>query len=434
VTALILGLTILAITVVALRHPWVGILGWTWVSLMNPHVLHWRLESLPVAATVGGAVLIGLFITRDRRNFALGREGVVLLIFMTWMTITLPFSYHFEPSFALWTRVMKIDLMILVALVLLHSKKHIMALAWVVAVSIAFYGVKGGLFTLASGGNYRVWGPEGTYIGGNNEVALALIIVIPLLRFLQVSAANQWVKRGLLVSMLLCAVAAIGSHSRGAFLAIAAMGAVLWWRSQSRVQTGIAFIVLAVLLISFMPDAYMDRMSTIETWDQDDSANQRVNAWHMAWNIAKDNLFGAGFMVSMPDVCAIYSPIPTDCRAAHSIYFMVLGEHGFIGLFIFLVLWILVWRTAGQLRVEAAKLAETRWLIPLGAMAQVSLAGYAVGGAFLSLSYYDLPYNILVLVVLGRRWMKSQAYVQEAQEAATRLAERSNGRAQNLAA
>jgi hypothetical protein len=46
-------------------------------------------------------------------------------------------------------------------------------------------------------------------------------------------------------------------------------------------------------------------------------------------------------------------------------------------------------------------------------MCQVSLAGYAVGGAFLSLAYYDLPYNELILVVLGCRWMDSKAWLTE---------------------
>ena len=136
----------------------------------------------------------------------------------------------------------------------------------------------------------------------------------------------------------------------------------------------------------------------------------------MAWNIAKDNIFGAGFMVYMTDVCALYSPISTDCRAAHSIYFMVLGEHGFIGLFLFLLLWILVWRTARHLRIEGAKQPEAQWLVPLGAMVQVSLAGYAVGGAFLSLSYYDLPYNLMVLAVLGRKWMETKTYIEEVRQ------------------
>lgn len=417
-TGLVLGLIILGLAFYSLRHPWVGILGWTWISLMNPHIYSWRLATMPVAATIAGSVLIGLFITSDKRDFSQTRETVVLLLFMAWMSITLPFSMAFEPSYALWTRVMKIDVMILVALLLLHSRKHIVALAWVVAASIAFYGVKGGLFTLATGGTYRVWGPEGTYIGGNNEVALALVMIIPLLRFLQLTTSNVWIKRGLLASMLLCAVAALGSQSRGAFLAIAAMTTVMWWRGQHRGKMGLVFIALAVVLIIFMPESWTERMSTIKTYDQDDSANQRLNAWMMAWNIAKDRMFGAGFMVAKPDICVIYSPIPTDCRAAHSIYFMVLGEHGLIGLFLFLLFWIFVWRSAGRLRIEAARQPETLWLAPLGAMAQVSLAGYAVGGAFLSLSYWDLPYNIMVMVVLGLRWMDRKSWVQEAQQEA----------------
>lgn len=430
--SLVLGLIIVVLALYSLRHPWVGILGWTWISLMNPHIYSWRLATMPVAATVAWAILIGLFVTKDQRNFSIAREGLVLILFMLWMCIVLPFSYDFDDSYLLWLRIMKIDLMIVVALIVLHSKTHIMALTWVLVGSIGFYGVKGGLFTLATGGTYHVWGPEGTYIGGNNEVALALVMIIPLMWFLQLTTDRVLVKRGLLVAMVLCAVAALGSQSRGALLAIAAMAALLWWRSQSRIKTGLAFILLATLMLGFMPDTWSDRMSTIQAYDEDDSAMQRINAWQMAWNIAKNNLFGAGFIVSRPDICALYSPIPTDCRAAHSIYFMVLGEQGFIGLFLFLILWFLVWRSARHLRIEGAKRPETAWLVPLGAMVQVSLAGYAVGGAFLSLSYYDLPYNLLVLVVLGRRWLQSKAYVEEAQQDSAKPVARTNHPAGSL--
>ena len=128
-------------------------------------------------------------------------------------------------------------------------------------------------------------------------------------------------------------------------------------------------------------------------------------------------------MIYTGDVFALYAPNPLDVHAAHSIYFMVLGEHGFIGLFLFLLLWFLVWLSAGHLRVQGQRLPQTQWLSHLGAMCQVSLAGYAVGGAFLSLSYYDLPYNILILVVLGRRWMDGKEWIKEAeQEAATQAA------------
>ncbi len=411
----VLGPIILGLAAYGLLHPWLGILGWTWISVMNPHAYSWHLSSMPVAAAVAGATLLGVLFTRDRRQFFVTPETGVLMLFMLWMCITLPFSFYFDDSFRLWNRVMKIDLMVLVAMVVLHSKKHITMLAWVLASSIGFYGVKGGFFTLATGGNYRVWGPTGSYIEGNNEVALALVMIIPLMRFLQLTSVSVWTQRGLGLSMLLCAAAALGSQSRGALLAIVAMVAVLWWRSDKKIAVAGLLLVAGVALLSFMPEQWWGRMETIGTYQDDTSAVGRINAWWMAWNLAKANFLGGGFMVYRPDLFALYAPNPQDLHAAHSIYFMVLGEHGFVGLFLFLLLWFLVWRSAGRLRIQGKKLPQTEWLSHLGAMCQVSLAGYAVGGAFLSLSYYDLPYNLIILVVLGCRWLDGREWVKEAE-------------------
>lgn len=413
---LVLGPIILAIAAYGLFHPWLGILGWTWLSIMNPHAYSWNLNAMPVAATMAIAVLVGVLVTRDRKQFFATRETKVFMLFMAWMCITLPFSFYFDQSSSMWSRVMKIDLMVLVAMVVLYSKKHITLLAWVLVGSLGFYGVKGGLFTLATGGSYRVWGPTNSYIEGNNEVALALVMIIPLMRFLQLTSESVWIKRGLLISMGLCAVAALGSYSRGALLAIAAMVIVLWWRSDKKAVGAIALIAVGAVALSFMPEQWWERMNTITTYQDDASAGGRLNAWWMAFNLAKSNFFGGGFMIYKPDLFALYAPNPLAIHAAHSIYFMVLGEHGFIGLFLFLLLWYFVWKSAERLRVQGRKLPQTQWLSHLGAMCQVSLAGYAVGGAFLSLSYYDLPYNILILVVLGCRWMDGKEWVTEEAE------------------
>lgn len=418
----VLAPTILALAVYGILHPWIGIMGWTWISIMNPHALSWHMSDMPVAATMAGATLVGLVLTRDRRNFFVTRETVVLMLFMVWMCITLPFSFYFDDSYRLWNRVMKIDLMILVAMVVLYSKKHITTLVWVLVGSVGFYGVKGGLFTLATGGNYRVWGPDGSYIEGNNELALALVITIPLIRFLHMTSESRWAKLGLLASMLLCAAAALGSQSRGALVAIGGMATLMWWRGDKKFGGLILLGIGGTALLAFMPDTWWERMGTIGTYEEDTSAGGRINAWWMAWNLAKDNFFGGGFEVSAPALFAKYAPDPLDVHAAHSIYFMVLGEHGFVGLFLFLLLWVLVWGSAGHLRIQGKKLPQTLWVSQLAAMCQVSLAGYAVGGAFLSLSYYDLPYNILILVVLGRRWIDGKEWITEAKEEAAKQA------------
>jgi putative inorganic carbon (hco3(-)) transporter len=405
------------------KRPWIGILCWTWLSIMNPHQLSWRFQTMPFAAAIGGATLVGLFMTKDKLDYSFNRENAWLLVFMVWMCITLPFSFWWDPAFELWKRVMKIDLMILVALVLLHSKRHVMLLAWVLVLSIGFFGVKGGIFTIATGGSYKVWGPTNTYIEGNNEIALAIVIVIPLMRFLQMQMTAKWAKVTMTVCMVLMAASALGSHSRGALLAIGAMGFVLWWRGKNKLVGAIGMVVVGGALLSLMPAEWWERMNTIKTYKDDESALGRINAWWMAWNLAKANFFGGGFEVAHPVLFALYAPEPLDIHAAHSIYFMVLGEHGFVGLFIFLTLFTLTYFSAGRLRTQGRKQPETQWLSDLGGMCQVALVGYAVGGAFLSLSYWDLPYNIMILVVMGCRWLDRKRWLVEPAETVVPLPE-----------
>lgn len=407
-----LALIIFPICLVALRRPWVGVMGWAWISLMNPHTLTWYLKSMPVAAAMAGSTLLGVVITKDRRDFSVTPETGVLIALMLWMCITLPFSINLDDSFLMWKRVMKIDLMVLVSLVLLYSRKHLLIFTWVVVGSIGFYGVKGGLFTLLTGGSYLVWGPEGTYIAGNNELALALIIITPLFRFLQLQTTSKWGKRAITVAMLLCVAASLGSHSRGALLAMVAMGTAYWWYGGRRLDILLGTLFTATIALMFLPEHWFARMSTISEYQSDASAMGRINAWWMAWNLASDRFFGGGFEIYDLNTFALYAPDPADVHAAHSIYFMVLGEHGFVGLFLFLALWFLVWLNAGRLRKEGRKEPQTQWLSDLGAMCQVSLVGYGVGGAFLSLAYFDLPYNILVMIVLGRRWIEHRAWLE----------------------
>ncbi|MCX9156872.1 putative O-glycosylation ligase, exosortase A system-associated [Niveibacterium sp. 24ML] len=417
---LLILLPIIGLALAALRKPWLGVIGWTWISIMNPHRLSWNLDNLPLAALMAGCTLVGLLLTRDRRQPFISGSVITLLVFMIWMCITYPFSIFPDRSLEMLDRVMKIDVMILVALMLIISRKHIQWLTWTVVVSIGYFGIKGGLFTILTGGSFRVWGPSGTFIEGNNEIALAIIITIPLMRYLQMQLPpdRKWFRRGFTVAMLLMAAAALGSHSRGALLAIAAMAFFLWLRSPNKLGGGIAMVVAGALLVIFMPDEWTDRMNTISTYQQDMSAQGRINAWWMAWNLAKDRFFGGGYQIYTLIVFQQYAPNPTDVHAAHSIYFQVLGEHGFVGLFIFLLMWGLTWRDGAWLRRHAAAVPEARWAADMGAMCQVALVGYLVGGAFLSLSYFDLPYNLLVLTAASRNWVTRRAWEQEARDAA----------------
>ena len=136
----------------------------------------------------------------------------------------------------------------------------------------------------------------------------------------------------------------------------------------------------------------------------------RINAWLVALEVAKHNFFGGGMSYQHDAYFLAYGTYETTVRAAHSIYLQMLGNHGYIGLFFFLMMWLTTYGTAGKLRKLAQGEKEATWVAQLGAMVQVSLVAYAVGGAFLSLSYFDLPYNMMVMVVLARKWIENKAW------------------------
>jgi probable O-glycosylation ligase (exosortase A-associated) len=382
------------------KRPHIGILMWVWISVMNPHTQSWGFaNTFPFAAIVGGVTLVSLLFTREAKEYPFTPATRLLIAFVLWMNVTTLFALEPEGTYEQWNKVMKIMLMTFVTLMIIKSKRHIQLLVLVVALSLAYYGIKGGIFTLRGGGDNKVLGPAGTFIEGNNEIALALIMAIPLLHYFQTISSNKWVRHALTGSMVLCAAAALGTHSRGALVAISAMSGFLWLKSRQKVGLALLMILAAPLLLSFMPEKWSERMGTITEYEEDGSVQGRFNAWWMAFNLAMDRpIVGGGFNIITQELFYIYAPKP-NLHAAHSIYFQALGEHGFVGLGLYLLLGLLTWRTGTWIVRNTRKLEEYKWAYSLATMIQVSLIGFATGGAFLSLLYFDLPYYLMSAMV-----------------------------------
>lgn len=398
----------------AVRHTWVGVLLWNWISLMNPHKLSWGIAfNAPLAAVAAGAALLSLIFTRDKLKMPWEPPVVVLLLLVVWMCITTAIAIDPAGSWEQLSKVLKIQLMTAVAFAALRSRKHLELFIWVNVLSIGFYGFKGGIFTIMTGGSSRVWGPPGGFIEGNNELAVALVMIIPLLHYLRSVSTHRLVRVGLLVLMLLCAIAALGTQSRGALLAISAMGLFLWVRLKKKMVAGIAIATIAASLVAFMPASWEQRMDTIQTYEEDSSAMGRIFAWRMIINLANARPWGGGFDIYTPEVYAKYLPESPHSAAAHSIYFSILGEHGYIGLFLFVLLFVFSYFLARKMRRMALRRPEAAWVHLLAGMCQVSIVGFAVGGAFLSLAYYDFAYNIIVMLVVANRWMAEEGWVRE---------------------
>ena len=204
--------------------------------------------------------------------------------------------------------------------------------------------------------------------------------------------------------MVLTGVAAIGSQSRGGLVAMLAMGLFLWLKSRNKIVTGIYMAVAVGIMASVMPQAWYDRMNTINTYQEDQSAQGRINAWHTAFNVAKDRITGGGFEMWRPPVFRQYAPDPFNVRDVHSIYFEIMGEQGFIGFGLFMLLGLMAWIRAQQIIKRCKNDPDRKWASDLAAMIQVSLIGYAAGGAFLGMGYFDLPYHLMIILVLAAKF------------------------------
>ncbi|MBK1724691.1 putative O-glycosylation ligase, exosortase A system-associated [Thiocystis violacea] len=408
---------VLILAVISLRRPWVGIMNWTWLSIMNPHRYCWGFaSSAPVAAIAGATTLLGLLFTKDRRSPFHGAPVWWFLIFTIWITLSWLFGYDPAGDYAQWNKVVKIYLMIFVALALLQTKLQIIAYTWVTIGSIALLAAKGGLFTVMTGGGYKVFGPPGSFIGDNNSFALAVIICVPVLHFLKSQVNQSWIRHTITIVMILCVASGLGSQSRGALLALITMGAVFWWRSPRKLPVTILLIVTTLILVPMMPDTWWERMDTIQTYEEDKSAMGRIYGWMVAVEVAKERFFGGGMSYQHEELFRKYSDYSFGVIAAHSIYFQTLGNHGFIGLFLYLTFWTSTYLSAGRLRKRVQDIPEAKWAAELAAMIQVSLVSFAIGGAFLSLQYFDLPYNLMAIVVLASRWVRERGWETDPRE------------------
>lgn len=404
------------------KRPWFGIMMWVWLSVMNPHRLTFGFAyDFPFAMIVAIATLLGMPFSTEPKRFPWSATTVTLVLFIFWMNVSTVFALQPEQAYVEWNRVMRTMLMLVVLLVVLHKREHIQWLVWVLVGSLAFYGVKGGIFTVLGGAENRVWGPPNSYIEDNNALAVALIMTVPFMWYLRLQATKRWLRWGLAAAMVLTAAAVLGSYSRGALFAIVMMMGFLWWKSTRRASLAILLLVAGPVLIGMMPDKWFIRMDTISDYRADSSALGRLNSWQMAFNLAKDRpLVGGGFQIYDPLIFQRYAPDPEDVHSAHSIYFAALGEHGFVGLGLMLMLGLFTWFDAGWIVRHTRKRPDLAWASNLALMCQVSLVCYAVGGAFLSILYFDLPYYLIAILVLLKRLVK-ETLAQEAQKPVTVL-------------
>jgi putative inorganic carbon (HCO3(-)) transporter len=407
----------------SLRLPAAGTICWAWFSIMNPHrQVYGFAYGQPLNGVIAVATIIGWIASRDPKRLPGDATPWLLLALLAWMTIDTPFGAVPSYSWDFWDRTVRLYALIFMVFLTCTTKARIHGMILVLIISLGWYGVKGGVFTILKGGHAIVYGPEQSVYYDNNQLALAVVTELPLVYYILQHSKALWLRVPAIVAMMLQVVMVFGSYSRGGVLALGMMLSLLWWRSDRKIIYGALAAVVVIGGLSVMPDTFFAKLHTVNSLDSDESFQGRLNAWQVAFLYAVDHFpFGAGFNgAQTPGVFYRYLPNASN-HAAHSIYFQMLGDHGFLGLGLFLAILLLALRNAGIVRRQAHGNPEMLWAYDLADMIRISLLSFYFGGAALSMAYSDVYLILIALVANLRRLTDPATVVAQTQTLGARL-------------
>lgn len=409
-------ITFFSILPFGLVRPFIGVLLYAWVSLMNPHRLAWGpAYDFPFAMLAAAVTLLGLTTAylRNSEEYRLPMERETKLLVVLWMLFFITTFTSLLPDVA-WVefeRISKIMLMTFLIMVLINDAQKLRWLVIIVAFSIGFYGFKGGLFSIARGGQSMIWGPGG-FIGGNTSLGLAMNMVLPMIFYLGRTEQKKWIKILCYLAFLLTILAVMFTYSRGAFLGLIVVLGLLLARFKMGALVAIVMlgIVSIPVAIQFVPEKFVERVESIGEYQQDGSANKRLNAWSTAWQVALARpLTGGGYQI-IDDVptAQLFNPEFTERDVGvHSVYFEVLAENGFITATVFVALMVSAIFSLRRMRKKLRDQPDHHFN-DYSHMLELSIIAYAVSGTFLELASFDLFYTNLAMVVVMKALLSRQ--------------------------
>jgi probable O-glycosylation ligase (exosortase A-associated) len=388
---------------IILFKPHVGVLVWNWVSHMIPHEYTYNFaRTFPFLVLVFGATVVGLVINKDKKGIPPHPIVFAIIIYWFWALVTSVLAIEPRVAQPVLVHISKVLVFALISMAVMQSPNRLKAFIWVMAASLGYIAIKGGLFTLITGGVARVQGAGGM-MEDNNQLAMAMAMLIPLGIYLAEHPPHSLLKWPLRGCAVLVPIAALGTQSRGGFVAVMAVLGMLVIKSKHRFKLIFLLILLGGIGWNFAPESYKNRIASTEgAAEEDDSFRGRLGMWKFSTNLVADHpIEGGGFDVFyVREAQDRYMPPGFPPLAPHSIYFEVLGEHGYVGLVLFLTMIFTGWFSGASQAKRYRKYQETIWVADLCACLQLSLVAYCVGGLTVNIATFDILYHFLAVIVM----------------------------------
>ena len=446
---------IAALLALGLKRPFLFILAYAYVDIVSPQRLsYYLLNSIPISLIAAVLAIGGWLIADDKRNFSVGpRQGLMLVLLAYCGATTLYADFPIE-AYDKWDWAWKALGFGIFLPWVLRTRLRIEAMLLFMVLSLSAIVVVGGIKTVLSGGGYgalnlMVDNNSGMYEGSIlSTFAIASIpIIMWLMRFGTIfpAAARPAAEPGapprgfsfdhpLLVKLyglaliFACLLIPIGTEARTGLICIALLGLLTLRDAKRRLLYIVGAGVLGLAAIPFLPQSFTNRMETIQGYQADESANTRLAVWGWTLNYVKDRPFGGGFEAyrqnqiqvqtvdarTSGEVQMVATRTQADQgRAWHSAYFEMLGEQGWPGLILFLLI-----HGAGLVRMELIRRryrraeGEDEWIAPLATALQHFQIIYLLGALFVAVAFQPFIWMAIGTQIGFDAWLRRRERAQ----------------------
>lgn len=411
-----------ALIALGFRKPFLWVICYLYVDIVAPQIISWGfLTQLPTSLIAFAAAFLGWLVFDDKRDARFTwRQGLLAVLLVYCAISTWRADYPVE-ALLKWAWVWKALVFAIFLPLTLRTRLRIEAVALAMVLSASALIIDGGIKTAMGGGGYgtlRIFVENNTGLYEGSILSCVAIAIIPVALWLAKHGTifpadwRVWSFTGALI--FACALIPIGTQARTGLVCLGVLCLLYLRTAKHRLLISLAMAAGVVIAVPFLPQSYLNRMNTIEDHQSDQSAGTRLGVWKWTLGYVKDHPFGGGFEVyisskveydkvssttSGSNVSISRERVVEEGRAFHSSYFEMLGEQGWPGLILWLVL-----QGSGLVQMEIIRRrwkdrtepAEA-WAAPLAVALQLAQVVYLVGSLFVGIAFQPF---ILMLIGL----------------------------------
>ena len=394
--------------------PFILTLGYIWVDTFRPQEVAWFvMNQMPVAQLTGFAAVAG-YVLLDRRSPPRFTFATLLVLLLAcWITLTMLWAEVPSAGWSKWDWAFKSVLFSAFIPWAIRSRVQIEAFIQIYVLALAANFVPFGVKVLFGGGGYGQ--NLGLQTGNANlsegELLSAVVLMaIPLALYLgrhtQLLPRTRLFQLGYTALAGFALLTALGTHERNALVGMVGLGGFMLMRSRHKAAFGLCLAVIVVAIVVFMSGAWTERMATVNDVAADSSATGRLLVWEWTIEYALANPFGGGFNSFVINRLVYPSGEVDYGRAYQSIYFEVLGAHGWVGLGLFLGVVANSFIGLRRLARRTRTIPHLAWCADLSDALQAGMVVFLLAGAFVDIAFQPELWYFIALSISLREYVR----------------------------